>query len=70
MSEIKPQKRSERTSPVLEPLAVTVPDAGKLSGLGKSMINELIAKQRLASVKVGNRRLVLLRSLKALLEAA
>ena len=57
-------------TPVLEPLAVTVSDAGKLSGLGKSMINELIAKQRLASVKVGNRRLVLLPSLKALLEAA
>jgi excisionase family DNA binding protein len=64
------RKRAEHTTPQIEPLALTIPDACRLSGLGRTLMREIIAEGKLASVKVRNRRLVLFSSLKAFLEAA
>jgi len=50
-----------------EPITVTVPQAGRLSGLGKSTIWALIAKGVLLTTKDGRRRLILYASLKSLL---
>ena len=52
-----------------EPITVTVPQAGKLSGLGRSTLWALIAKGVLLTTKVGRRRLILYASLKSLLGA-
>jgi excisionase family DNA binding protein len=48
-----------------DPLTVTVPDAMKYSGLGRTKIYELIAKAEIESVRVGTRRLIVFASLKA-----
>ena len=50
-----------------KPIAVTVPTARKISGLGNSTIWKLIAEGRLDTVRIGRRRLVLYRSLEKLL---
>ena len=51
----------------IQPLAVTVADACRLSGLGTTTIYELIKEQRLRTVTVGRRRLVIFASLELLL---
>lgn len=51
----------------MDPIAVSVLEAGRLSGLGKSTIWALIAKGVLVTTKVGRRRLILYSSLKSLL---
>jgi excisionase family DNA binding protein len=49
-------------------ITVTVPEALRLSGLGRTKLYELIADGTLASTTVGRRRLVSYASLKALLD--
>jgi excisionase family DNA binding protein len=51
----------------LDPIAVTVPTALKLSGLGRTKLYELIAMKQIRSVRVGARRLIDFASLKAFL---
>jgi excisionase family DNA binding protein len=51
----------------LAPLTVGVNEAMKLSGLGRSILYELLADGRIASRKVGKRRLIIYASLKAFL---
>ncbi len=51
-------------------VTVTINDACRISGLGRSFIYELMADDKLKSVKVGNRRLIHVDSLRALLNAA
>ena len=51
----------------IEPLAVTVPVALRLSGLGRTKLYELIAAKKLESTTIGTRRLINYASLKALL---
>ena len=58
-------QRSHRTTQ--DPIAVTVEDAQRLSGLGKTKLYELISQRKLKSVAVGRRRLILFASLVALL---
>jgi excisionase family DNA binding protein len=48
-----------------DPVTVTVPDAMKYSGLGRTKIYDLISKGEIKSVRVGTRRLVVFASLKA-----
>jgi excisionase family DNA binding protein len=50
------------------PLAVTIPAAKFLSGLGNTTIRKLIGNDTLKTVRVGRRRLIVYASLKALLE--
>jgi excisionase family DNA binding protein len=49
----------------MEPVAVSVNDACRLSGLGRTLLYEAIAKGDLASCKIGNRRLILIEDLRA-----
>jgi len=49
------------------PLTVTVKTARKLSGLGYTKIWELIKDQKLTTVSVGRRRLIIYASLEQLL---
>jgi excisionase family DNA binding protein len=54
----------------LEPLAVTVKEAGRLTGLGHTTLYRLIGEGKLRTTKVGARTLVMFPSIKALLENA
>jgi excisionase family DNA binding protein len=49
----------------LDPLTVTVPQALRMSGLGRTKLYELIARREIESVRVGTRRLINFASLKA-----
>ena len=49
-------------------LAATIPEACRLSGLGRSTIYELVKAGRLKSSTIGKRRLILLASLREVLE--
>jgi excisionase family DNA binding protein len=53
-----------------ERITVTVTEARRLSGLGRSKIYELIAAGRLDSIVIDRRRLIRVQSLKRLLGAA
>jgi excisionase family DNA binding protein len=50
----------------LEPVLVSIPDAARLLGIGKTKCYELLAKGSLSAVTIGSRRLVKLESVKAL----
>jgi excisionase family DNA binding protein len=50
-----------------KPIAVTIPTARKISGLGNTTVWKLIAEKKLATVKVGRRVLVTYDSLERLL---
>jgi excisionase family DNA binding protein len=51
----------------MEPIALTIPDAAKASGLGRTKVYELINAGLLRSKRVGGRRVVLVSSIKELL---
>lgn len=50
-----------------EPLAVRIPDAVRMTGIGRSKLYELIASGEIETVKVGRCTLVPMESLRALL---
>lgn len=50
----------------LDQVLVSIPEAGKALGLGRSKIYDLIAEGRLETVTIGRRRLVRVESVKAL----
>jgi excisionase family DNA binding protein len=52
---------------VPKPLSVTVDDACQLSGLGRTLLYDLIREGRLQSATIGRRRLVIFASLEALI---
>lgn len=52
-----------------KPIAVTVRQARQLSGLGNTKLWELIKQEKLKTVAIGRRRLVLYSSLERLLGA-
>lgn len=58
------------TAPPLEPLAYTINDTVKVSGLGRSSIYKLIGEGKLRSVLVAGRRLIPADELRALLRGA
>jgi excisionase family DNA binding protein len=49
------------------PITVTLAEALRLSGLGRTKLYQLIARREIESVRVGTRRLINYASLKALL---
>ena len=53
-----------------EPLAVRIPDAVRMTGIGRSKLYELIASGDLDTIKVGRCTLVPMESLRALLGKA
>lgn len=53
-----------------EPLAVRIPDAVRMTGIGRSKLYELIASGDIETVKVGRCTLVPMESLRALLGKA
>jgi excisionase family DNA binding protein len=55
------------TDTPIEPIAVTIPTALKVSGLGRTKLYELIASKQIRSVRVGARRLIDFASLRAFL---
>ena len=50
------------------PLAATIPEACRLSGLGRSSIYSLIGSGQVRSTKIGKRRLIMIDSLRTVLE--
>jgi excisionase family DNA binding protein len=58
------------TAPPLEPLAYTINDATKVSGLGRSSIYKLIGSGELRSIVVAGRRLIPADALRELLQGA
>jgi excisionase family DNA binding protein len=52
----------------LEPLSVDIPEACRLTGLGRSKLYELLSNGEIASVKVGKRRLIKVASLRSWLD--
>ena len=52
----------------MEPIALSVMEAVKASGLGKTTLYEAMADGRLETRKVGRKRLVLTRSLRRFIE--
>jgi excisionase family DNA binding protein len=73
MPDMQPQRAAElkarpRRVAAPEPLAATIDDTCRITGLGKTSIYELIAQGKLKSVAIGRRRLVLMRSIEALLQ--
>jgi excisionase family DNA binding protein len=53
-----------------EPLAVRIPDAVRMTGIGRSKLYELIASGDLETIKIGRCTLVTIDALKALLAKA
>jgi hypothetical protein len=56
------------TTSTHEPIAYSVADACRVSSWGKTRLYEFIAEGRLETRKVGRKRLILARSLRALIE--
>lgn len=52
----------------MEPLTITVNDACKVLGLGRSKIYDLIAKGRLETLKIDKRTLIKTASIRALVD--
>lgn len=50
----------------MEPLNVTIPEAARIIGCGRSKIYELIQRNSLEAVKLGSRTLIRVASIKAL----
>lgn len=50
----------------MEAMLISIPDAAKALGLGRSKLYELIAEKRLETVTIGRRRLVRVDSVKTL----
>lgn len=53
----------------MEPLAVSVEEAARISGIGRTKLYNLLTSGAIKSRKVGTRRLVIVWSLRAYLEA-
>jgi excisionase family DNA binding protein len=54
--------------PLRERFAITVPEACQAIGVGPTTLYELVAAGAIETTKVGKRRLVLVRSLRRLIE--
>ena len=54
----------------MDAILISIPDACKALGIGRSKVYELISEGRLETVTIGRRRLVRVESIRALAEAA
>lgn len=62
--------KEQDQAPTLAPLAFSVRDSSRVTGLSERTINTLIATKKLRSVKIGRRRLVPMDAIRELLEGA
>ena len=60
--------REQRGHPVVEPIAMRVPDACRYLGIGRSTLYVLIGKGEIEVVKMGAATLVLTSSLRSVVE--
>jgi excisionase family DNA binding protein len=58
------------TTQIVEPLTVTVPEALRLTGLGRTSLYRLIEEKKLRRVKVGARTLIDFATIKKLVAEA
>jgi excisionase family DNA binding protein len=54
----------------MDPIVISIDSAKKALGIGHTKLYELIDEGRLATIKIGRRRLVKTDSIRALVEAA
>jgi excisionase family DNA binding protein len=52
----------------MEPLAVTIPETGRVMSLGKTKIYELVQSGELCCLKIGRKSLITTESIRALLK--
>ena len=64
-----PKAAEPSTLPFAQRLTCTIEDACEVTGLGRTKLYELIGAGRVASTTIGRRRLVVVRSLLALLDS-
>ena len=64
-----PKAPELRTMPFDQRLTCTIDDACEVTGLGRTKLYELIGTGRIVTTTIGRRRLVVVRSLLALLDA-
>ncbi|KWV95652.1 MULTISPECIES: helix-turn-helix domain-containing protein [unclassified Erythrobacter] len=60
--------QDQKHQPVIEPIAMRVPEACRYLGIGRSTLYVLIARGEIEIVKLGSSTLVLTKSLKGLVE--
>ena len=60
--------REQRGHPVVEPIAMRVPDACRYLGIGRSTLYVLISRDEIEIIKMGSATLVLTASLRSLVE--
>jgi excisionase family DNA binding protein len=65
-----PQAIGQTTIPFAHRLTCTIAEACEATGLGRTKLYELIGEGHLETTTIGRRRLVLVRSLRALLKEA
>ena len=63
-----PKAAEPSTMPFAQRLTCTIDDACEATGLGRTKLYELIAARRIVTTTIGRRRLVVVRSLLALLD--
>lgn len=54
----------------LQPILVSIPDAARMLGIGRSKCYGLIDESRLETISIGTRRLVKVESIRRLVEGA
>lgn len=62
------QEQTGTASPMIEPLAVRIPEACRMIGIGRSKLYELIADGTIEIVKIGSVTVIPVSQLKALVE--
>ncbi|MCZ8135510.1 MAG: helix-turn-helix domain-containing protein [Porphyrobacter sp.] len=53
----------------MTPIALTVAETVKLLGVGRTTIYRLISEERLSSIKIGRRTLILMASIEKLIDS-
>lgn len=65
-----PKAAERSTMPFAQRLTCTIDDACEVTGLGRTKLYELIGTGRIVTTTIGRRRLVVVRSLLALLDTS
>lgn len=47
-----------RSTSAIRPLLLSIPDAAEALGIGRTLVNQLVSRGELASIKIAGRRLV------------
>jgi len=63
-----PFAKSQPTAPPIEPITVRIPDAIRMTGLGRSKLYELIASGDIETIKVGRCTLIPVASLRQMID--